>query len=119
MIRTMKHVLIFVLLGPLLGLLLALFPMYYGDGLDALPLAYTYGSAPALITGLVDRFMADWLTLLYRVIAAAFVGYLATSMCFAIAAGSFAGVFFFGILGVIPGALCSLIAGWGEYYRRA
>jgi hypothetical protein len=114
----MKHVLIFVLLGPLLGSLAGMFPWSFGQRMDVLPLAYMYGSGPALITGLVDRFLVDWLTLLYRAIAAAFVGYLATSICFAIAAGTFEGVFFFGILGVVPAALCSLIAGWGDYSRR-
>ena len=114
----MKHVLIFVLLGPLLGALVGMFPWSFGQRMDVLPLAYMYGSAPALIAGLVDRFLADWLTLLYRVIAAAFVGYLATSICFGIVAGGFAGVFLFGILGIIPAALCSLIAGWGDRRLR-
>jgi hypothetical protein len=116
--RTVKHALIFVLLGPMFGLLMAMVPTFFAERLNWLPAAYMYGSGPALIAGLVDGFLANWLTLLYRVIAAALVGYLATSICFAIMAGTFGGVFFFGILGVIPAALCSLIAGWGEYYRR-
>ena len=114
----MKRVLIFVLLGPLLGSLVVAAPASFDARMSVLPLAYMYGSGPALATGLIDRYLANWLALLYRVIATAFVGYLATAIGFGLAAGAFTGVFLFGILGVIPAALCSLIAGWGESPSR-
>jgi hypothetical protein len=123
----MKRLLIFAVLGPPLGLLTGMWgivPMlnwslgapavfdYHQIGL--IPLAYMVGLVPALLAGVFDGILARR-NIGYRVLWCALFGYamsfvpLLSSLSKGFLHGPF--LLMFGLLGAVPGAVCSWIVG--------
>jgi len=112
----MKRFAIFVCLGPAIGLLALVLPLVLaGRSLpDArtvtggLMMAYTVGLMPAAVAGLGDMAFANWLTPLYRSLAAGFLGAVATSLFLTAVFGS---IGLYGLIGFVPAAMCSWLSG--------
>ncbi|MDN5004298.1 hypothetical protein ACFQZO_25985 [Bradyrhizobium sp. GCM10027634] len=123
----MRRFAVFAILFPPLAFLVAFWGMLQiltlalGDKstiefgqLVLLPLAYALTLVPAMLTALVDAILAKRKTR-YRILWTAFAGYvfiflpLATSML----QGSIHGPYLllFGIIGAVPAAICSWLAG--------
>ena len=109
----MKRLAIFVLLGPLIGML-SVAPPGYTIGirvtglLDLMVWTYIGGAGPALVAGLADGFFSRRLTPLYRALATGFVGFAASAILIAVAFGPRLALF--GAVGVLPGIVCSWLA---------
>jgi hypothetical protein len=111
----MKRFAIFVCLGPAIGLLALALPLVLaGKSLpDAsiitggLMMAYTVGLMPAAVAGVGDMLLANWLTPLYRALAAGIVGAVATSLFLTAVFGS---IGFYGLFGLVPAAVCSWLS---------
>jgi hypothetical protein len=131
---TLKRLLVFVLLGPPLGMLtglLGLLPIvsfFLGDpasidvhqitALPALiPVAYVIGLAPALLVGLLDEALYRW-DIGHRILWCAVFGFavsflpLLTSLMIGFIHGPF--LLLFGLIGAVSGAVCSWLAGRKE-----
>jgi hypothetical protein len=127
----MKRILIFAVLGPLLGIVTGLFvllpviavlagePMVFDIHQIVtvpvlLPVVYMVGLIPALLVGSFDAILARW-NIGQRVLWCALFGFavsflpLVTSLSMGFLHGPF--VLTFGLLGAVPGAICSWIAG--------
>jgi hypothetical protein len=127
----MIRVLIFVILGPPLAIatgLLVLFPVISAlaggpvvfdihqivTASALLPIAYMAGLIPAVLVGLFDGILARR-NIGWRALWCALFGFamsflpLLTSLSMGFMHGPF--VLMFGVLGAVPGALCSWIAG--------
>jgi hypothetical protein len=123
----MKRILIFAVLGPPLGLLtgiLGIVPVlnwslgattvFDYHQIALIPLAYMVGLVPALLAGVFDGILARR-NIGYRVLWCALFGYamsfipLLSSLSMGFLHGPF--VLMFGLLGVVPGAVCSWIVG--------
>lgn len=125
----MKRLLIFTLLGPLLGFVTGFYIMpplmnvaiggqseFSSYQLVLLPLAYFMGLVPAFITGVFDHRMSHrrlrilWTTLF--AFGASFIPLLG-----AILSGFFSPWFLpFGLVGAVPGAICSWLSGPGPLF---
>ena len=123
----MKRLLIFALLGPPLGVatglwvILPVFSWAVGDPVQfdyhqliLLPLGYLSGVPPALLAGLLDRFLAKR-NIRRRVLWVALGGFLLSFLPLAssFAAGFIHGPFIliFGFVGAVPAAVCSWLSG--------
>jgi hypothetical protein len=121
----MKRFVIFALLGPPLGLLIVfLMPSFtHGkplefpapDGMLLLsPFAYLFGVVPALLTAIADWLLAKALPLYARVPTTAAFGYLVTFLTMFLTYNpskvSLPLVFAYGIVGLVPAAVCSLLS---------
>jgi len=130
----MKRLLIFAVLGPPLGLLTGMWgvlpvlnwslgaPTVFGyHQIVLIPLAYMVGLVPALLAGVFDGILARR-NIDYRVLWCALFGYamsfipLLSSLSMGFLHGPF--VLIFGLLGAVPGAVCSWIVG-GQQRRAA
>jgi hypothetical protein len=124
----MKRFLIFAILGPplgfvtlfwgllgALGLALGEPPAIHAGQIVLLPMAYALGLAPALIAAAFDHALARWRVRL-RILWTALFGY-ATAYLILLTAwmdGSVHGPYLpaFGLVGAVPGAICSWISSW-------
>lgn len=127
---TLKRLLIFVLLGPPLGMLtglLGLLPivsLFLGDhaSIDVhqitalpglVPVAYVIGVVPALLVGLLDEALDGW-DVGHRILWCALFGFavsflpLLTSLRIGFVHGPF--LLLFGLIGAVSGAVCSWLA---------
>lgn len=123
----MKRIVIFVLLGPPLGMITGLYGMLpvlnWSLGEPSLidfhqfvllPLAYVIGFVPALIVGCLDAALATrrvrW-RIAWTVLFAAAACYI--PLMSSITMGFIGGplLLLFGIIGAVPAALCSWLAG--------
>lgn len=123
----MKRFLVFALLGPPLGLVTAMWgivpvlgwslgdPSVFDDHqLVLMPLAYEVGLVPALLVGLFDAILAGR-NAGHRVLWCGLFGFamsflpLLSSLAMGFLHGPF--VLTFGLVGAVPGALCSWLAG--------
>lgn len=109
----MARLAIFLGLGPLIGMMIILTPVSLLILPLAFPFVYAAGLAPALATGLVDAVLARRLRLLPRAAAAGLTGFLATAALHQVMMGELgaASAVQFGLIGVVPGVICSLLAG--------
>lgn len=123
----MRRLLIFSLLGPLLGFVTGFWVMrpimagLLGDPLDIdwhqivlMPLAYALGIVPAFLTGLFDEF-GDRRSFRRRVLWTTLFGFTISflPLATALAAGFIRGpwILLWGLIGAIPAAICSWLAG--------
>jgi len=124
----MKRLLTFALLGPPLGMLTGLFgilpvlnwalggpqSLYDYHQIVLLPLVYVIGLVPAVLTGVFDAVLARR-HIQYRVVWCAVAGFAVSfiPIAGALSMGFIHGplVLLFGLLGAVPGALCSWLAG--------
>jgi hypothetical protein len=119
----MKRIAIFALLGPLLGFIWGfwifwqIFSWVLGDGstfdwhqVILIPLAYAVGIVPCLVTGLFDHFLGSTR---WRVLWTALFGYAAALLPLVVSIQYIHGpaVLIFGIVGVVPAAVCSWLSG--------
>lgn len=122
----MRRFLVFAALFPLLAFIVAFWGMLQilnwalGENSTAdyhqlilLPVAYVIVLLPAMLTGLVDHALAQR-KLRYRVLWTAFAGYLFIYLPLLVALltglhGPY--LLLFGIIGAVPGAICSWLAG--------
>ena len=110
----MRRLILFVLVGPLLGLASALVPGLFtgvriSDVRELLMWTYIGGVGPALVAGLADGFLSKWLMPLYRAIATGAVGFAASAVLLTLLFGSNAALF--GAVGVLPAMICSWLSG--------
>lgn len=129
-----KRILIFLLLGPLIGELALLGVAHVSRGSTAAsfvellksvpglfalyPIAVTVGLVPAFITGCVDELAAKHLPLAARVILCVVVGYLSTFLLTFALADEIPGLELLAVAGAIAGLGCCLIAGRTEPARQ-
>lgn len=120
--KTVKRILIFLLLGPLVGYAVyVLWQLSLGRNLGGvesvllgLPFAYIFGVLPSLMMGFVDRFLGDRVSLWPRVLITAIVGYVASVAMMSVWAAipmPVAQLLSFGSVGAAQGAVCSWLAG--------
>ena len=123
----MKHMVIFSLLGPPLGWISVLVKESLMAGkwiglwtlFDNVPLflflVYGLGLIPAGMTGVVDWYLDSRIPGWARVLATTFAGYVLASILglwgYKPPYTPFTGVFSFGLIGIIPAFVCSLLAG--------
>jgi len=132
----MKRLLIFAVLGPPLGLVTGMWGILpvlnWSLGAESvfdyhqivlLPLAYQVGLIPALLVGVFDGVLAKR-DIGYRVVWCALFGFamsflpLLSSLAMGFLHGPF--VLLFGLLGAVPAAVCSWLAGtWVQRNRTA
>jgi hypothetical protein len=118
-----KRVLLFVLLGPLLGFVMAFWVMLpiaslaLGEGANVdlgqvmiLPIAYIVGAAPAALAGAIDHLMAGKIR---RPLWTALAGYMLgfVPILAGLLMGFMHGPFLlvFGLIGAVPALVCSLM----------
>ena len=116
----MKRLLIFVILGPSIGVFCVMGPsIFLGKaGLSGLwlmlTLAYQFASLPAAIAGLADAFFKKWLAPFFRAIATGTVGVITTGLTIAAITywtGGNAGTeVSLALVGFVPAALCSSVS---------
>jgi hypothetical protein len=119
--RNGRRIAIFVLLGPVLGMLAVIswevargapMPSLVGGVLYSLPFAYLLGVIPALATGLADaalatRFPGPWRILMTGVAG----GLIVAGFAAALGAGQLGGMIqYAGALSVVPALLCAGLA---------
>ena len=124
----MKRLLIFLILGPIIGLAVVLAVSLLGGNrpevyrvIYALPLAYAFGAVPALFTAVVDWSLATKLRFWIRVGVTCCAGYAMTVvtwwlmllMIIPLPHRRYTSVdlFVFGFVGAIPAAICSWLSG--------
>jgi len=124
----MKRFLIFVILGPIIGLAVMLTFSYYRNPDVRIvtygvtygpPLAYVLGAVPALLAAVVDWSLATKLRFWIRVGATCCAGYALTvltglvlpMLIASMTHASFRDVVVFGLFGAIPAAICSWLSG--------
>ena len=120
----MLRMVIFLVIGPPLGMFsMFLIPfrgfdklLLVGQMLPFLPFAYLLGGIPAFFTGAVDVWLATKLPLHTRVVTTAATGYFVTLLWFLLQVHTDPRMatmeaFSFALIGIIPAALCSLLAG--------
>jgi hypothetical protein len=119
----MKRSLIFLLLGPFLGFTVFIVRdiaggMIFGGPMGflfGLPFAYLFGLPVVLIMWAEDWWLADKISLPVKIVTSACVGYVAIIAILLMAATrhlSLHECLTFGIVGAIPAAICSWLAGW-------
>jgi hypothetical protein len=125
----MKRFLIFLLLGPFLGFTVFIIRdiaggMIFGGPMGflfGLPFAYLFGLPVALTTWVEDWWLADKISLPVKVLTSACVGYVAVIAILLMAATrrlSLHECLTFGIVGAIPAAICSWLAGFAQQKRQ-
>jgi hypothetical protein len=122
----MRRIIVFSVLGPPLGFVAVLLreELMSGKWLFAdaatffskyLLFAYLLGFIPAWFTGSIDWYLSSKMNRLWRVLATAFAGYVLTTI-----AGlqgynppytRLSSIFTFGLIGILPAAVCSLLSG--------
>jgi hypothetical protein len=122
----MKRFLIFVILGPIIGLAVVLAIFSFKSGVFdpdvrmvsiGLPLAYSIGAVPALFAAVVDWSLATTFRFWIRVGATCCAGYALAVVTWLVMSklivpyASFGDVFVFGFYGAIPAAICSWLSG--------
>jgi hypothetical protein len=127
----MKRPVIFVLLGPIIGLVIMLAVTSFLSGraivpdarilIYGIPLAYVFGGAPALFAAAADWYLTKvppLATFPFRPLATCCVGYgltvLTGLMMFDTRFTSFQEVLTYGFVGAIPAAICSWLSGKQE-----
>jgi hypothetical protein len=117
-----KRILIFLLLGPVLGFLVfQLLEVSYGKNVGGiegfllgLPFAFIFAALPSLVIGFEDRWLEDKISLWPRVLVTAVVGYFASVAMMALWTAvpiPLPRLLTFGIVGVVQGAVCSWLSG--------
>ena len=119
----MKRVVLFVIVGPLIGLLpivaLAGLPAFNGLPM-LLGAAYLAGAVPALLTGLVD-WRAARLSRGKRALVSAAAGFVLSAAIPWVLNHEFVYFLLVGLFGAIAAAVCSLLASWlsGKFWLSA
>ncbi|MDO9413818.1 MAG: hypothetical protein Q7T81_14720 [Pseudolabrys sp.] len=112
----LKRAIIFPLLGPPLLVAIHTVPLtiisratgFFEVIFALIPTAFYYGALPALISGLVDHYLAKWLTPLWRAVSTGIFASL-------LAGGAFVTIGIpglWGLAGFAPAAACSAISWW-------
>jgi hypothetical protein len=125
----MKRFLIFLLLSPLLGFTVFIIRdiaggMIFGGPMGflfGLPFANLFGLPVVLIMWAEDWWLADKINLPVKVVTSACVGYVAVIAILLMAATrhlSLHECLTFGIVGAIPAAICSWLAGFNQQKRE-
>ena len=118
--RGMKRFLIFLLLGPMLGFLVFLLRNVVGGFTGfvfGLPFAYLFGLPIVLVMWVEDWFLSDKIGLGMKVATSACVGYVACIAMLLLTSAlhlQIPQILSFGIVGAIPAAVCSWLAGTTE-----
>ena len=123
--RGMKRFLIFLLLGPLLGLLVFMLRNAFAGKLVGgfmgfvfgLPFGYLFGLPIVLVMWVEDWFLSDKTGLGMKVATSACVGYVASIAMLLLTSAlhlQLPQILSFGIVGAIPAAVCSWLAGTTE-----
>jgi hypothetical protein len=121
----MKRLLIFALLGPIIGLAIMLAVTSFLSGhvivpdariiIYGFPLAYVFGGAPALFAAAADWYLTR---VPLRPLATCCAGYVLTVLTglviFDMRYTSFREVLAYGLIGAIPAAICSWMSGKQE-----
>src|SRR6266849_2094422 len=121
----MKRFLIFLLLGPLLGFLVFLLRNVSAGKMVGgfigfvfgLPFAYLFGRPIVLVMWVEDWFLSGKIGLGMKVATSACVGYLASIAMLLLTSALYLQppqILSFGIVGAIPAAVCSWLAGATE-----
>jgi hypothetical protein len=113
----MKRLWIFLLVGPFVGFVVALFPGHAMTMMAPyffavmLPVAYLAGAVPALLVCIVDHHLSDKLGDFTRAAVTALAGYISVAAMFAVYDEQVSGwIAQVGFAGAIPGAFCSLMS---------
>ncbi|MDB5617083.1 hypothetical protein [Tardiphaga sp.] len=125
----MKRILIFLLLGPVVGFLVFLLLQVFAGKdvggaqgfLLGLPFAFIFAVLPSLAMGFEDRWLEDKISLWPKVLATAAVGYGGSVAMMAVWTAmpiTLPQLLMFGIVGAVQGAVCSWLAG-GTYDAKA
>ncbi len=120
--KTVKRILIFLLLGPVVGYVVyVLWQLSVGRSVGGvegvllgLPFAYIFGVLPTLVIGFGDRFLDDRISLLPKVMITTVLGYCASVAMMSVWAAvplSLPHLLTFGVVGAVQGAVCSWLSG--------
>jgi hypothetical protein len=117
-----KRILIFLLLGPLVGYAVyVIWQLSIGRNVGGaegvllgLPFAYIFGVLPSLVIGLVDRLLQRNISLWPRVVVVALVGYCASVAMMSVWTAipmQLPQLLTFGVVGAVQGAVSSWLSG--------
>jgi hypothetical protein len=112
----MKRFVIFIALGPGIGLLGLMLPIVLAGAklpdartiTGGMTMSYIVGVLPAFITAATDMFSARYLTPLYRALASGVIGSAATA---SMLVWLFGDIGVYGLFAFVPAAACSWLSG--------